>query len=122
MCLEYYDETMPQHNMRRSALNYNYKYFVSNKVLTPSACGGRLAGRLGRHSGALRNRCLCWLGSRLGLLLGLARALPVVQHLAGQDHIQSEAGHKAVKNEFVVDLLEGSENARKRSGEVVEDL
>ena len=62
------------------------------------------------------------LGSRLCLLLGLGRALPVVQHLAGQDDVQSEARHKAVQNEFVVDLLEGSEDTRKRSGEIVEHL
>lgn len=91
-------------------------------ILTPSARGRRLPGWLGRQSGALCNRCLCFLGNRLSLLLGLGRALPVVQHLAGQDHIQSEAGHEAVENEFVVDLLEGSENARKRPGEIVEDL
>lgn len=112
-------QMMPQHNMKRFALNY--KLFVSNQVLTPSASGGRLAGWLGRHR-PFCSRCLRWLGNRLVLLLGLGRALPVVQHLAGQNHIQSESGHKAVEDKFVVDLLEGSEDARKRSGEIVEHL
>jgi hypothetical protein len=42
--------------------------------------------------------------------------------LCGEDHIEGEAGDESVEDELVVDFLEGGEDARERSGEVVEDL
>lgn len=94
---------------------------MSYESLTPSPRGGRLASRLRKRAGALCNRRLLRF-DRLSLLLGLGRALPVIQHLGGQYHVQSKSGDEAVQDELVIDLLQGGEDARKRSSEVVEYL
>lgn len=52
----------------------------------------------------------------------LRGALPVIKHLACQDHVQSKSGNEAVENELVVDLLQRGEDARKGSDEIVEHL
>jgi hypothetical protein len=49
-------------------------------------------------------------------------AVPVVDHLESEDCIEDEARDKAVKDELVVDFLEGCENTREGTEEVVEDL
>jgi hypothetical protein len=38
--------------------------------------------------------------------------VPVVDHLESEDGIEDEAGNEAVKDELVVDLLEGCEDTR----------
>lgn len=56
------------------------------------------------------------------MLLGLRGAVPIVQHLRGEDEVQGETGKESVQNELVVDFLEGGKNTRQRAGKVVEDL
>jgi len=55
----------------------------------------------------------------LGLLGG---SVPVEDHLESKDGVEDEARDESVKNELVVDLLEGCEDSGQRSGKVVEDL
>jgi hypothetical protein len=48
--------------------------------------------------------------------------VPVVDHLESENGIEDEAGNEAVKDKLVVDFLEGCEDAREGTEEVVEDL
>ena len=76
-----------------------------------------------RRPGARGNRNLLHRpGSRLSLFFGLCGALPVIQHLTSQYHVQSKSGNEAVENELVINLLQSSKDARERSNEIVEDL
>lgn len=63
--------------------------------------------------------------NRLGLALPLGllrRRIPVVDHLQRKNKVEGEARDEAVQDELVIDLLEGSEDAREGAGEIVEDL
>lgn len=99
--------------------------------LTASASGGCLVGRLrgwrgccssGRWSGLGLALSFLWFRLCCLLLLGLRGAVPVVQHLRGENEVQGETGKESVQNELVVNFLEGGENTRQRAGKVVEDL
>lgn len=59
----------------------------------------------------------------LELALGLfGRGVPVVDHLESKNGVEGETGDKSIKDELVVDLLEGREDTGERASEVVEDL
>ena len=90
-------------------------------ALAPSAGGWALCGRFRRYASAISNNDLVSY-LRAGSFLGLRGALPVVQHLRREDNVQGEASDKAVENELIIDLLQGSENARERAGEIVKHL
>ena len=93
------------------------------QLSTPSARGRLLCRRIWRR--VLGPRLLCrsrgdWddylrlphrlLRCRFGRFC--FRALPVIDHLRGQDDVEAEAGNEAVQDELVIDLLYGSEDAR----------
>lgn len=85
-----------------------------------AASGGR-GTTLGRRRASLGRQSLD--GSNLALALGLLRGrVPVIDHLHGQNSVQSEASDEPVEDQLVVNLLESGEDARKGSGEVVENL
>lgn len=90
--------------------------------LTPSARSGRLGAGPGRCPRALGNWSFLGNLAASSLLLRRRGAVPVVQHLGGEDHVEGEAGNETVKDQLVVDFLESSEDAREGTGEVVEDL
>jgi hypothetical protein len=48
--------------------------------------------------------------------------VPIVDHLESENGIEDEAGNEAVKDKLVVDFLEGCEDAREGTEEVVENL
>ena len=48
--------------------------------------------------------------------------IPVVHHLDGKNKVEDKASNESVKDEWVVDFLDGCEDAGERSGEVVKDL
>ena len=96
--------------------------FQLDVSLTPSARSGRLGARPGRCPGALGNRSLLRNLAASGLLLRGRGAVPVVQHLDGEDHVEGEAGNETVEDQLVVDFLESSKDAREGASEVVEDL
>ena len=90
--------------------------------LTSSASAGTLALGLGACS-----HCNSLLSSRLVQPVrrsaDLARgAVPIVDHLEGEDGIEDEARDEAVEDELVVDFLEGCEDTGEGAEEVVEDL
>ena len=96
---------------------------LASPRLTPSSRSGRLPAWLGRCARALRHGCLLRrLSGRLLCLLRRRRAVPIVHHLAGEDHVEGEAGDESIKDELVVDLLQGGEDAGQGSDEVVENL
>lgn len=91
--------------------------------LTPSACGGRLGRGLGRYSSTFSSRNLFqWPRSSSRPLLGLRRALPVVDHLCRQDNVQDKPSNESIQNELVVNFLQRSKDPRKGTDEVVEYL
>jgi hypothetical protein len=49
-------------------------------------------------------------------------AVPVVDHLECENGVEDETRNEAVKDELVVNFLEGCENTREGAEEVVEDL
>lgn len=48
--------------------------------------------------------------------------VPVINHLDSEHKVEHEASHESVEDEWVIHLLDGCEDAGKRSGKVVEDL
>lgn len=91
--------------------------------LTPSSRSGCLRAGLRRHARALGHRGPFGGLAASGLLLLLRRwAVPVVQHLGREDHVESEASDEAVEDELVVNFLEGGEDAGEGASKVIEDL
>ena len=104
-----------QEQMTRNILNAD----CISACLTAASCARGAA--LGGRGGSLCRRCLN--RQSLALALGLLRrGVPVVHHLQCKNSVQSKTGNESVENQLVINLLESSEDARKRSGEVVEDL
>lgn len=106
-------------------------FIIKNKIafatydirLAATSC--RWSGSLGRRSVNATAHCnglLARLFDLAGGGLAAAWAVPVVDHLCSQDGIKHKASDEAVQNQFVVDFLQGGEDAGKRSHEVVEDL
>jgi hypothetical protein len=61
--------------------------------------------------------CRSWLRK-----LRLGWRIPIVDDLAGENEVESEAGDISVKDEGIVDFLERGENATEGSKEEVKDL
>ena len=56
------------------------------------------------------------------LLLPWCRRIPVVHHLDSKDKVKDKSRNESIKDKRIINLLDGRENARQRSSEVVEDL
>lgn len=98
-----------------------HSQFQLDISLTPSSRSGCLRAGLRRYARALGHRGLFGGLAACGLLLR-RWAVPVVQHLGREDHVESEASDEAVEDELVVNFLEGGEYAGKGASEVIEDL
>lgn len=105
------------------------KYYLSqtkNNGSTSPASRRSLPSGFGRHAGACRGSR--GVGNRLLGFLGFGRSLlgrwavPVNEHLKGEDGVECESSHEAVENELVVHFLEGGKDARQGAEEVVENL
>lgn len=96
-----------------------YKFYPS---LTSSASARALALGLstGSHGDSLFSSRLVQLVRGSADFAG--STVPVVDHLESEHGVEDEARDEAVKDELVVDFLEGREDARKRTEKVVEDL
>lgn len=60
--------------------------------------------------------------NRSSLLLSWCWRIPVIDHLDSEHKVEDEASYESVEDERIIHLLDGCENAGKRSGKVVEDL
>lgn len=113
--------------LKMSMTNRVYKENATTRYgcehLTTSASGRALLGSSsGRGRGCQNSRLGCNRGSRL-LALGLLRgSVPVEDHLESKDGVEDEAGDESVEDELVVNFLEGCEDSRQRTGQVVKDL
>lgn len=90
--------------------------------LTTSARSGRLGTGSGRCPRALGDRSFLSKLAASSLLLRRRGTVPVVQHLGGEDHVESETGDETVEDQLIVNFLESSKDAGEGAGEVIEDL
>lgn len=76
-----------------------------------------------RSRGFLCNALRALLSSSRDLLSmpGRGGAIPVVQHLGGQNGIQQESGDISVQNKLVIHLLQGRVDSHQAAEQVVED-
>lgn len=102
---------------RKRCFVYNY-----DPTLTSSASARTLAFRLstGSHGNSFFSSRLVQLVRRSTDFAG--SAVPVVDHLESENSVENKARDEAVEDELVVDFLEGCEDAREGTEEVVEDL
>ena len=102
--------------------------------LSPAPGAGALAGHVRVTSRSAAGDCLlslllvCCDGRRDRLVKLLALSVlrggrvPVVHDLQEENKVERKASNEAVEDEWVVDFLEGGEDARGGTEEVVDDL